>query len=130
MDCKLFSQSHCTLPLTFWCNTRCTRNVVIHQIAFCFVNYFHNIFGTITHFFHSVKLLFFQVNADRSGIVLLSEHVDTFNTWWSKSKFNVTACEVALVLLRRLMCERSLFYSRVEIASLFTSGGNTLDLCD
>ena len=60
MDCKLFSQSDCRKLLYFprpshlWYNAHCTRNIVTHQLQYCFVNYFHDIFGTMVQFFYSV----------------------------------------------------------------------------
>ena len=56
-DCKLFSESHCRQllylprPPHLWYNSHCTRNIVTTQLQYRFVNYFHNIFGAMVHFF-------------------------------------------------------------------------------
>ena len=57
VDCKLFSQSHCRellylpRPPHLWYNAHCTRNIVTTQLQYCFVNYFHNILGTMVQYF-------------------------------------------------------------------------------
>ena len=38
-------------PPHLWYNTHCTRNIVTKQLQYCFVNYFHNIFGTMVQIF-------------------------------------------------------------------------------
>ena len=54
MDCKLFSQSDCRellylpRPPHLWYNA---RNIVTTQLQYCFVNYFHNILGTMVQYF-------------------------------------------------------------------------------
>ena len=57
VDCKLFSQSHCRellylpRPPHLWFNAHCTRNIVTTQLQYCFVNYLHNILGTMVQYF-------------------------------------------------------------------------------
>ena len=57
MDCKLFSRSHCRellylpCPSHLWHKAHCSRNIVTTQLQYCFVNYFHNIFGTVVQYF-------------------------------------------------------------------------------
>ena len=57
MDCKLFSRSHCRkllyLPRPLTCGTvRIVPEIIVTtQLQYCFVNYFHNIFGTMVQYF-------------------------------------------------------------------------------
>ena len=73
MDCKLFSQSDCKKlvylprPPHLWYNTHCTRNIVTHQLQSSFVNYFHNIFGTMVQYFLQCSSLRLEVRCAPSA---------------------------------------------------------------
>ena len=44
-------------PPLHWYNVHCTRIVVTTQLRYCFVNYFHNIFGTMVRCFSQCLVL-------------------------------------------------------------------------